>query len=97
VEVIDDVSFRVAPFDEAEARRMIAETRAGKILRGVRGRGPYDVAALAAALARLSVFAAAHGDRIDNAEVNPFLVLPEGRGALALDAVIVPRIPLQRA
>ena len=89
VEVIEDVTFRVAPFDEAEARRMIAETRAGKVLRGVRGRGPYDVAALAAALARLSDFAAAHGDRIDSAEVNPFVVLPEGHGAVALDAVIL--------
>ena len=91
VEVIDDVSFRVAPFDETEARRMIAETRAGKVLRGVRGRGPYDVSALSAALARLSAFAAAHGDRIDSAEVNPFVVLPEGRGAVALDAVILTR------
>ena len=89
VEVIDDVSFRVAPFDEDEARRMIAETRAGRVLRGVRGRGPYDVAALATALSRLSIFAAAHGERIDSAEINPFVVLPEGHGAVALDAVIV--------
>ena len=96
VEVIEDVSFRVAPFDEGEARRMIAETRAGRVLGGVRGRGPYDVAALAAALARLSTFAAAHGDRIDSAEVNPFVVLPEGRGAVALDAVIVPRVSRER-
>ena len=89
VEVMEDVSFRVAPFDEAEARRMIAETRVGRVLQGVRGRGPYDVAALAAALARLSAFAAAHGARIDSAEVNPFVVLPAGRGAVALDAVIL--------
>ena len=91
VEVIDDVSFRVAPFGEAEARRMIAETRAAKVLRGSRGRGPYDIAALTAALARLSVFAAEHGDRIDSAEINPFVVLAEGHGAVALDAVIVPQ------
>ena len=38
VEIIDDVSFRVAPFGEAEARRMVAETRAARILRGIRGR-----------------------------------------------------------
>ncbi len=97
VELIADVSFRVAPFDEAEARRLIAETRADKVLRGVRGRGPYDVDALAAALARLSTFAAAHGDRIDSAEINPFVVLPEGQGAVALDAVIVTRTPSGRA
>ena len=93
VEVIEDVSFRVAPFGEAEARRMVAETRAGKILRGTRGRGPYDVAALAAALSRLSVFAAKHGDQIEAAELNPFVVLPESHGAVALDAVIVTRVP----
>ena len=91
VEVIEDVSFRVAPFSKDEARRMIAETRAGKVLHGTRGRGPYDVAALAAALSALSVFAAEHGDRIETAEVNPFVVFPEGRGAVALDAVIVTR------
>ncbi len=89
VEVLEDVSFRVAPFDEAEALRMIAETRAGRVLRGVRGRGPYDVAAVASALARLSAFAAAHGDRIESAEINPFVVLADGRGGLALDAVIL--------
>ena len=92
VELIEDVSFRVAPFGEAEAHRLIAETRAGAVLRGARGKGPYDVAALTAALARLSVFAAEHGNRIDSAEINPFVVLPEGRGAAALDAVIVTRL-----
>ena len=92
VEVIEDVSFRVAPFGQAEARRMIAETRAEEILRGTRGRGPYDVAVLAKALSHLSVFAAEHRDRIDSAEINPFVVLPEGHGAVALDAVIVPRV-----
>ena len=91
VEVIEDVSFRVAPFGDAEAKRLIEETRAAKVLRGTRGRGPYDVAALAVALSRLSVFAAEHGDRIETAEVNPFVVLPEGRGAVALDAVMVTR------
>ena len=97
VEVIDDVSFRVAPFGEAEAHRLIAETRAGTVLGGARGKGPYDVAALVAALARLSVFAAQHGDRIDSAEINPFVVLPEGRGAVALDAVIVTCVPEGRS
>ena len=93
VEVIEDVSFRVAPFGKAEATHMIEETRAAKVLSGTRGNGPYDVAALAATLSRLSVFAARHGDRIDSAEINPFVVLPEGHGAVALDAVLVTRAP----
>ena len=91
VEVIEDLSFRVAPFGETEARRMIAETRAGQVLQGARAQGPYDVSALAAAMSRLSIFAADHGDRIETAEINPFVVLPEGHGAVALDAVIVAR------
>lgn len=89
VEVLRDVSFRVAPFGETEALRLIDETRAAAVLRGARGRGPYDIGALAAALSRLSAFAAAHADAIDSAEINPLVVLPEGRGVVALDAVLV--------
>jgi hypothetical protein len=91
VEVLDDVSFRVAPFDEDEARRMVLELKGRAILEGARARGPYDLQALFTALARLSQFAAAHADAIESVDINPFLVLPEGRGAVALDALIIPR------
>jgi acetate---CoA ligase (ADP-forming) len=85
-----DVTFRLAPFDEAEARRMIGELRAAAVLRGMRGRPPADLGALAAALAALSRFAAAQGRSLQSLDINPFLVLPEGHGALALDAVVIP-------
>jgi len=62
-------------------------------LEGVRGAPPADLEALAEALARLSVLAAAEEARIESIDVNPFLVLPEGQGAVALDALIVPRQP----
>jgi len=91
VEVLEDVSFRVAPFDEEEAKRMVFDLKGRAILEGARGKGPYDLPALYTALARLSQFAAAHADSIESVDVNPFLVLPEGRGAVALDALIVPR------
>jgi succinyl-CoA synthetase beta subunit len=90
VEVLDDVSFRVAPFDEEEAKRMVSELKGRAILEGTRGKGPYDLPALFTALARLSQFAAAHGDAIESIDVNPFLVRPQGQGAIALDALIVP-------
>jgi len=92
VEVLDEVSFRIAPFDEEEARRMVFELKASAILRGLRGKGPYDLAALFAALARLSQFAAEHADSIESVDMNPFLVLPEGQGGVALDALVVPRL-----
>jgi acyl-CoA synthetase (NDP forming) len=91
VEVLEDVSFRVAPFNEEEAKRMVFDLKGRAILEGARGKGPYDLPALYAALARLSQFAAAHADTIESVDVNPFVVLPEGRGAVALDALVVPR------
>ncbi len=91
VEVLDDVSFRVAPFGEDEARRMVLELKGRAILEGARGRGPYDLQALFTTLARLSKFAAIHADTIESVDINPFLVLPEGQGAVALDALIIPR------
>ena len=91
VEALKDVTFRAAPFDEAEARAMIGSVAAYPLLTGLRGRPPADLDALAAALSRLSRFAAANADTIESLDVNPFLVRPEGEGALALDAVLVTR------
>ena len=56
---------------------------------GLRSQPPADLDALAAALSRLSLFAAANTAAIGSLDLNPFLVRPEGEGALALDAVLV--------
>ena len=90
-EVLDDVAIRKAPVDVAEAKRMIAELKGARLLRGTRGRPRCDVDALAGAVAALSRFAAAHADVIESVDVNPFVVLPEGEGGLALDALVVER------
>ncbi len=89
VEALKDVTFRAAPFDEAEARSMIESVAAFPVLTGLRGQPPADLDALAAALSRLSLFAAANADTIESLDLNPFLVRPAG--ALALDAVLVIR------
>jgi len=89
VEVLKDVTFRVAPFGADEARRMIDGIRGRAMLDGVRGAAPSDIDALADALSKLSVFAAANAETIDSVDVNPFIVLPEG--AAAVDALIIPR------
>lgn len=89
VEAMRDVSFRVAPIDAREARRMIDEIRARRVLDGMRGAQASDIDALAQAIAQLSQFAAAHADSLQSLDINPFLVLPEGQGAMALDAVLV--------
>jgi acyl-CoA synthetase (NDP forming) len=89
-ELFEDVSFRIAPFDESEARRMIEETRAYGLLKGFRGKPAADIDALARTLAQLSQFAAANADQISSIDLNPVVALEAGRGVFALDAVIVP-------
>jgi acyl-CoA synthetase (NDP forming) len=91
VEVLKDVTFRVAPFDVEEAHRMIGDIRGHAVLNGVRGAKPADVGALAKMLSDLSRFAAANADVIDSIDLNPVLTMPEGRGALPLDALLVLR------
>lgn len=91
VEVLKDVTFRLAPFDRAEALRMIDEIRGRALLSGVRGAPPSDIDALADVLVSLSQFAAAHRDDVETVDLNPLLVLPKGEGVVALDALVVPR------
>ncbi|TCM41265.1 acetate--CoA ligase family protein [Novosphingobium sp. ST904] len=89
VEVLKDVSFRAVPFSADEARRMIAETNAGKVLQGVRGAPPSDIDALAETLAALSRFAAANQDRLAGVDINPIRVMPVGEGVVPLDALVL--------
>ncbi|MBU1360889.1 MAG: acetate--CoA ligase family protein [Gammaproteobacteria bacterium] len=88
VEVLRDVSFRLAPFDHATAHEMIASLKGKDLLHGARGRPKADVSALADALVRLSQIGAAAQEHVRSIEINPFLVLAEGLGAVAVDAVI---------
>jgi acyl-CoA synthetase (NDP forming) len=88
VEVMRDVAVRVPPFDIAEARAMIAELRGSVLLRGARGRPPGDVAALADTLVRVATLAEAQGETLQALDINPLLVLEEGRGVVAVDWLV---------
>lgn len=89
VEVLRDVTFRIAPFGLEEAHRMIGELRGRAMLEGARGQPPCDLDALAEALSKLSIFAAAQRGQFTSIDVNPLLVRPKGQGAAALDALIL--------
>jgi acyl-CoA synthetase (NDP forming) len=90
VEVFQDVSFRLIPVTEPEVIEMINELRGAALLRGSRGRPMADLDAFARAVAAISRFALAQGERLHSLDINPLLVLPEGAGVLALDAVLTP-------
>ena len=86
VEVLKDVTLRLAPVDHAAAKEMIRAIKGYPLLAGARGRPPADLDALADALVALSRFAAAHPE-VASAEINPFIALPQG--GVAVDALIM--------
>lgn len=86
VEALRDVVFRAAPFSESEARAMIHEVRAIRLLTHPRGSGPADLDALAALLSQISRLAAASPE-IESADLNPVLALEDG--VVILDALFV--------
>lgn len=90
-EVLSDVTYRVAPFGKDEARLMIGELRASRIFRGTRGRVARDVEALADTLLCVSNLAWQLRDRLVELDINPLLVLAEGKGVVAADALLVLR------
>lgn len=85
-EIYQDRSIRMAPVNLEAAREMIAEVRALRALQGYRGRPPGDMEALAAAIVAVSGLAARHD--VATCEINPLMVLGEGHGVAAVDAVI---------
>jgi succinyl-CoA synthetase beta subunit len=87
VEVLKDVTFRVAPFGMEDARRMVGEIAGRAMFDGVRGVAACDVESLAKVLVRVSEFAAAHADDLESLDINPLRVT--STGVLALDALIV--------
>jgi acyl-CoA synthetase (NDP forming) len=88
VELMKDVTTRLAPVDEGEALDMIRSIKGYPLLDGFRGRPKADVTALARAISAISRLAAANSDTVATIEVNPLLVFDEGQGVCALDAVI---------
>jgi acyl-CoA synthetase (NDP forming) len=89
IELLADRRFALPPFAADEARRHLDALALRRLLDGVRGAPPADLAALAQALARFSVLAADLGDLIAEIDINPLLAGPQG--CVALDALIVPR------
>ena len=85
VEVLKDVSFRIAPITRADAESMMHEIRSHALLRGVRGEPPVDLAAVSGGLLRLSQLVTDFPEIIE-IDVNPLLAFPRGQDAIALDA-----------
>jgi len=86
VEVLRDVSFRIVPFSPEEAAAMIDETRGARLLQGVRGGRPADVAALCQLLVQVSDLVATNR-HIEEMDLNPVIV--QEKGLAVVDARVV--------
>lgn len=89
-EILQDSAVQMAPVSEAQAMAMLKSLKAFAVLDGARGRPRADLDAAARAVAALSRFAAAHADTIAEIDINPLLLRVEGKGAVALDALLIP-------
>lgn len=87
VEVLRDVSFRLAPIREYSAWRMVEDTKTSAILRGVRGEPPSDLDALVTCLLRLSQLAV-ECPEVAELDINPLFAYAQGHGAAVADVRI---------
>lgn len=86
VEVLKDVTFRIAPLSESDAREMITEVKAYPILKGYRGQPPVDVEAIVKILLNTSRLMMEHPE-IKELDLNPIMVYE--KGAKTVDARII--------
>ncbi|MEE8576289.1 MAG: acetate--CoA ligase family protein, partial [candidate division Zixibacteria bacterium] len=85
VEVLKDVSFYPAPLTAEEARQMLISTKTYKMLEGVRGEEGVDIDSIAEGLQRLSQLVTEF-PQIQEMDINPYVVGPEGTTPIAVDA-----------
>ncbi|MDI1264801.1 MAG: acetate--CoA ligase family protein [bacterium] len=87
IELLKDVALAGAPLDEAEAKQLIAKTKAGVKMKGYRGKPALHEASAVKALVGLSNLMADAGTRIASIDVNPFLI--NSKVGVAVDGLIV--------
>ncbi len=87
VEVLKDVTFRLAPVTDTEADEMISSIKTNKLLQGVRGEKPADIKRLSECIQRLSQLVSDFKE-IKELDMNPVLVFENGKGCKVVDVRI---------
>ena len=87
VEILKDVTFRLAPLTDQEANDMISSIKTKKLLDGVRGEEPSDINKLSECIQRLSQLVTDFKE-IKELDMNPVLVMENGQGCKILDVRI---------
>jgi acetyltransferase len=89
VELAKDAALRLLPASKTAVTAMIGSLRLNTLLGGYRGKAPADRAALEATVLALAQFFLDHRARIDDIEINPLMVRPQGKGAVAVDVRVI--------
>ena len=89
VEVLKDVTFRVAPFSKKQALEMISEIKGAPILRGVRGEKPRDVDVMADTVVNYANMVLDLADEVSESDANPVLLYEQGKGLKIADARMI--------
>jgi acetyl-CoA synthetase len=87
-ELLRDTVSLLPPFTAPAIESALKRLKVGKLLAGYRGRPPADVAALVETALACTRYAEANIDRLLELDINPVIVRPAGRGAVAVDALI---------
>ncbi len=90
VELLRDVTFRFAPVRELGAYRMVRDIRTYKLLEGIRGEPPADIDKIVECIERLSQLAIEQ-ELVEELDINPLIVYPQGEGAVVVDVRIMVR------
>jgi acetyltransferase len=85
VELMKDAALRLLPVGAADVREMLSELKIARLLAGFRGKPPADMVALERAIVGLSELYLAHRHLLNDLEINPLIILPEGQGVRAVD------------
>ncbi len=88
VEVLEDISFRLAPLSAEDAREMIQEIKGYSVLAGIRGTPPADVGALVDIIQKVGQLAHEFSE-IAEMDLNPIFTFDDGKGAVVADARII--------
>jgi hypothetical protein len=89
VEVLKDVAIRLLPVSESEAWAMLKELKGYKVLEGVRGQPPRDIAAFVKAMVGLSDIFLNYRNHLSDLEFNPIMLRAQGQGLAAVDVRMI--------
>jgi acetyltransferase len=89
VEILKDVTFRVAPVSTGEGEQMISAIQCALIMKGARGEAPRDIGPLATVISRFSQMITELKYEVAESESNPVLVYEDGKGTKVVDARII--------